>query len=727
MKISRRTFLKFLAAGAGGASAFLLSPLPWQGVGRFVRASQPGPVFLHKGKEEKRQAVLCTAHNPVPVQIRMVDGIARQTLSMEDSAGKTTHPLGGRGTIGLAAAEIQNLARPSRLTKPLMRENGMLVEISWERALDVLRKKLSFAGNSIACVSGEPGSVGAALLNKLLQESGSFDFFPLPGQRTTLRQAFQMLGIDREPAYDISESHCTLSVGADWLESWGPSYYWRNKIFENYDPAGSPDILIERSEAYPTHIYCGGYNNATARYADSWLALKPGDEELFLLTLGHGLLTRMGHILSARPNTPGKEYFDAFSEIFADYPADEIGVQIGIEPAVIARIASQLVYSPRPLVITGSAIGVDQSPVVHMLGFCLNLMLGNCFNRGGFYLLPPIASTATRPDFAAWLEAIAEAKEARPDLIFIHECNPAYTLPTRTEADSAKGQKILESIPFKVALAIYENETTGLCDLVLPISAALERWDQVYSPLGARGYFSIEPPAILPPPEIPGVANLLSALEGVNFSTLSFSAPHPQEQAVFQKSCANALIDAGKALQANELLVHTRGSFNLHIPPVHLLKEILCDKKNLLMGDYRLEKRGLGLRLVPMAFHEHMNFCMGLSSFRAWPLFKRACTAGSINRAVAWLNPAEAKRQRLSPGDKILITAPLREIKMVVGLDPDLAEGCVGLYAGFGHQGGDQFSKGIGENLFKLYELARGTRTGLSYYRQMPFKLQKDD
>ncbi len=713
MKISRRAFLRLMAAGAGGAAAFLLSPLPSRLASRFVRANQTGPLPLHQGKEEKIQTVICRAQNAIPAEVRLVDGIARQILPI---GKKNPHPLGGRGIIGLAAAEIQNLTRPSRITAPLVRKNGKLEKTSWEEALALLRQKFFPAGGSIACVTGEPGSVGAALLYNLLKQSDSSDFFPLPGQRTAAEQALQLLGIDGEPAYDIPGSTCVLSVGADWLESWGPSYYWRNKIFEQQ---GRPEESKNSRPGMPgRHIYCGPYQNATALHSGAWLPLKPGEEEAFLLALGCRLLAR--GLPAKHPDTLGTGHVEVFSQIFTDERALEATKACGIPQTEINRVAEQLAGTPRPLVITGSALGVDQKAHLHILGFCLNLMLGSCFKPGGFHVLPRLAPPAPKTDFPAWVASIAGKENPPPKLLIFHECNPAYTLAPGTGVAHPAAQKTLESIPFKVALGVYENETTEICDLVLPISASIERWEQIYCPVGECGYFSIQPPAILPPPQIPCVAGLLAALSGSGLEEAKASSPHPLEQKLFKQS-SQKMLKVSEKNQKNEWFwIKGQEQPASLIPTPDLLKKILCDKKNLLSGEIRPEEPTPGLRLAPLAFNEHLDFTMGLSSFRSWPLFSKACEGKLI---IARLNPAEAKRLRLSSGDEALIVTPERKIKALVVTDHALTEGCLGIHAGFGHTGGDQFSKGLGENLFMLYELGQ-CQPGFSHYRQRPVKLE---
>lgn len=693
--------------------AFLLSPLPWDGVGRFVRKNQLGPVPLHNGKEEKRYAIISHGQSFVPVELRLVGGIARQTRPLSE------HPLGGRGLTSLAAAEIQNLSRPSRLTKPLVRDGRKFKEIHWEEALRLLRTKISAAGNSIACVTEHPNSVGAALLRNFLKEQGSNNFFVMPGQQTALKQAFQLLGIDHEPAYDLENSSVTMTIGADWLDCWGPSHYWRNVLFEDYVQENGKKR--ESLKPDPYHIYCGPYQNATARFANKWLQVKPGHEELFLLGVGNQLINEASHILSGRPGALGKEYFDVFSKIFADYHPTNVSPLIGISEQNLILVARKLIYATSPLVITGSAVGVDQSPILHMLGFCINLMLGNYNKPGGFYFLPALPEQTE--EFASWTSKLANRKTAQPELLFVHECNPLYSLPPQMIDNKMKPSEAFNQIPYKVALAVYENETTTACDLILPISATIERWEQFYNTVGPQlGYFSIQPPAIAPPAQIPSVSAILSAIANHHSDELDFSAPSSSEQKIFEQSSRKLLVSLEEAKNAKKHLVRPHKILDKQIPSGHLLKGILCDKNNLLVDRPQFEGQTSALRLVPLACQEHLNFSMGLSTFRANTLFNKACAG---NCAFACLHPTEAKRLGFKPGDKAILKRAGRKMNVLIETDFRICEGAIGLYAGFGHEAGDQFTKEIGQNVFRLFDLAWNERIGVAYYKQTPIELKK--
>lgn len=714
MKISRRTFLKFMAAGAGCAAALLLSPLPWHGAAKLVGHNQTGPVPLPRGKKEKKSGLYSFGQNIVPVEVCIVDGLARKIYAPRQSSS------GWRGLTGLAAAAVQNLVRPARLTVPMLRKNGELKPVDWQTAIDALQVGISAAEQAVACVSGEEFSVGAALLRKLLKGVGSKDFLRASDQRSPLLLAARSLGIEGEPAYGIAESTCVLTIGADWLDSWGASYYLRNKVFQgdfssDYDSTASPGDTEER----PYYIYCGPYQNATARFADKWLQIKPGDEEAIILEIGRRLLA--AGKLRQRAGAPGDEYFEVFEEVFSRRASEITTVVAECE---LAAAADRLLAASKPLVVIGSALGLDQSPRLHSLVVCLNLMLGNYGKPGGFYRLPAPALEVAA-DFNNWLADLLERGSSLPKCLLFHNCNPVYTLAGAYRGSREKLGGLLTAVPFKVALSVFENETTALCDLVLPIQAGLEGWEQVYCPTGPEtsGFFSIVSPTVPAPAAVPGVAGIIAALSG---KSLEFGASIlPEEEFIFKRSCELLKIPFKSAQSANDFLVsQTSGHFR-ELPPAHLIREVLCDKKNLPNGDFDFKSRSSGLQLVVLACQEHLNFNMGLSSFRSSLLFNKAvCGQEGENSGIAWLHPEEARRLGFKSGDKIVLSVWGKCINAVVGLSEALAQGCVGVYAGFGHSAGDRFSRGYGINVFDLFELVVEQTKAASYYRQPLIKIK---
>ena len=59
-------------------------------------------------------------------------------------------------------------------------------------------------------------------------------------------------------------------------------------------------------------------------------------------------------------------------------------------------------------------------------------------------------------------------------VLLVHDANPVYTLPKASAL-----RRPLPKVAYKVATALYLDETAAQCDLLLPQHHALERWDDL--------------------------------------------------------------------------------------------------------------------------------------------------------------------------------------------------------------------------------------------------------
>ena len=78
-------------------------------------------------------------------------------------------------------------------------------------------------------------------------------------------------------------------------------------------------------------------------------------------------------------------------------------------------------------------------------------------------------------DGYAAIEALLTTIDAgQVKVALVHDANPAYTLPK-----SSRFASTLSEGGYKVSTSMYLDETTALCDLILPQHHALERWDDL--------------------------------------------------------------------------------------------------------------------------------------------------------------------------------------------------------------------------------------------------------
>ncbi|HEY9164339.1 MAG TPA: molybdopterin dinucleotide binding domain-containing protein, partial [Magnetovibrio sp.] len=118
-------------------------------------------------------------------------------------------------------------------------------------------------------------------------------------------------------------------------------------------------------------------------------------------------------------------------------------------------------------------------------------------------LMPRTGSTRDLAEFAQ------DAAAGKLDTVFIQGANPAFAAPHSLNLPMA-----LKAVGFKVAIASFADETTRLCDVVLPQASALEDWGTHVPALGAQaGSVSLQQPLMEPLlPDARGLGDILLTL-----------------------------------------------------------------------------------------------------------------------------------------------------------------------------------------------------------------------
>jgi len=88
------------------------------------------------------------------------------------------------------------------------------------------------------------------------------------------------------------------------------------------------------------------------------------------------------------------------------------------------------------------------------------------------------------------LAAVEQMRSGAVPIAFVRGVNPAYALPA-----GARFAEAFAKVPFKVSFSMYPDETTELCDLILPDLHSLESWGDAQA---APNVISLQQPAMDP-------------------------------------------------------------------------------------------------------------------------------------------------------------------------------------------------------------------------------------
>src|SRR5512140_668040 len=447
---SRRTFLKVLgAASATTAVAACSSNTGEELIPYLVHPDETVPGVSNYYASTCRE---CATGCGVLLESR--DG---RTFKVE---GNPEHPLNRGALCSRGQAAVQGLYNPDRYQQPMLRKNGRLSPITWTQAMTVLTQQ-------VAGVQSAGKAAAAVFINQ--HETGSFpEFldswlagFGMPAHLSyaaladgaTIAANRQSFGV-AWPWLDFTAAKTIVSFGADFLETWGASVPQQLSF---------ADARAKGVDA-PRFVYVGPRRSLTGMNADQWIACKPGSE-------------------LAIANALGGTSSIADAAQAADVPV-----------AALQALSTSLAGAPSLLLAGGSmelALAVN----------ALNQKLGNV----GRSVLPAraIESFEGMATDAEITDAIERMRAGQVPLLFVRGVNPVFTSPK-----SAKVADALAKVAFKVSFSSYPDETSELCDLVLPDHHAIESWGDA-RPMS--GVISLQQPGMDPVYDTRATADVLLA------------------------------------------------------------------------------------------------------------------------------------------------------------------------------------------------------------------------
>ena len=361
--------------------------------------------------------------------------------------GNPEHPVNHGALCARGQAGLQGLYNPDRYRQPMVREGGKLVPTTWDKALPLLSQKIGEvrsagrATNVVFVDQHASGSFGVFLDSWL----GAFGF-PAHHQYDSdadlaVRAANTIAYGVAMPTLDFAAAQLVISIGADFLDGRG---------------AGVPHQLSfadarAKLQNGPRFVYVGPRRSLTGLNADVWIACKPGSEDVIAKAL-----------LGAVGGAGGASIKDA---------ADASGVT----EATLQGLADELKNARPSLVLSG--VSTPNAGVVATIVANINKATGSV----GITVKPaePMGGF-TGAVGAEQMDAVSRAAAAGTvSLLFVRGANPAYDTPK-----SMKFAESMAKVPFKVSFTSYPDETSELCDLVLPDDHALESWGDAEATLG---------------------------------------------------------------------------------------------------------------------------------------------------------------------------------------------------------------------------------------------------
>lgn len=420
---------------------------------------------------------------------------------------------------GASLAELH--ADPDRLTTPLVRRGGELVEAGWDEAFEVIEAGLAPIladgdRNAVGAYLGNPNAHtldGAIHLRALLKGLGSRNIYSassvdqLPKQIAVGLMFGAGLAV---PIPDVDRTEHLLVLGANPLASNG-------SLLTAPDLRGRLRRLRERGGRL---VVVDPRRSRTAELADEHHFIRPARDAHLLAAIGHTVLTEG---LADPGRLAGlSNGLDTIAELLAPFSPEAVAPDCGIGAPEIRRMARELAAAPRAAVYARIGTTTQEfGTLASWLVDVLNVITGNLDRPGGAMF--PLAAAgqsnaAGEPGrgrgvrlgrwssrvrglaesfgelpVACLAEEIETPGEGRIRALLTVAGNPVVSTP-----NAARMRAALSSLEFMVSIDCYVNETTSLADVILPVPSPLERshYDLAFYQLSVRNVANFSPPAL---------------------------------------------------------------------------------------------------------------------------------------------------------------------------------------------------------------------------------------
>ncbi len=430
---------------------------------------------------------------------------------------------------------------PDRVRRPLVKRNGVHVEVDWPEAWAEVARGLGgvidrHGRESVAVYLGNPSahSLSAMTFNRvMLQGLGTRQRYSASTVDQMPRQvaAGYVFGTPvTVPVPDLDRTDLLVILGA-------------NPYASNGSLCTAPDFpgRIEAIRARGGRVVVvDPRRSRTAEEADVWLPIRPGTDALLLAAMVTALAEggRIDVGDHVRDHVRGVE---AVVAACARFTPESVAAATGLDPGEIRRLADEVAGARRATLYgrigtTTTEFGTVTSWLIDVV----NTVTGNLDRVGGAMFSTPVAGGASTrgrpgsgPGFSTGrghsrVHGLPEVMGEYPVGTLADEIttpgpgqlralvtvagNPVLSTPNSNQLDAA-----LADLEFMVSVDIYLNETTRHADVVLPSPSQLQRghYDLLLLQFAVRNVANYSSPVLPLDAEQPDEWEILARIGGI--------------------------------------------------------------------------------------------------------------------------------------------------------------------------------------------------------------------
>jgi len=584
---------------------------------------------------------------------------------------------------------IQGHYSPDRIKTPMMRENGQLVKVGWDKAMAAINAKTaSVAPNKLAWFTQTVSGHQRTLIGNHLQATGSTKHYAHEMINDAVWRAVSkdVLG-DANPKLRIDKAQIILSFGADFLGTWGSSPVHFAGQYAKFRTQKKRGVLIQIE---PKMTLTGGN-------ADLWLAVEPGSEAVIALGIANILVGSHGKDASGLS--------ESAKALITRHTAALVQKQTGISEDKLTKIAAMLAQRSPSLVLAGAPVEGQKNAYQSVLAIMtLNQILGNIGqtleSSGQFpfeQMMPKQGGTADLMAFSK------EAAAGNIDVAFFYGANPVFTAP-----DSLKLKESLGKIALKVVISQFPDETTAMADIVLPVSSYLEDWGtHVSAHQSEQTTISMQQPLM---------NQMYSETKGFGDIVLSLLKASKQEEYkqyadyyAYLRHSYSSMPAEYKTAGATEEQAWQSALQKGVIPIAAPAQALASNMVEITAPEMDAANQQFPLHLAPST---RLGMWDGRHANIPWLQEAPDQISKIVWDSWAELHPDTAYKLGINMGDKIKVTSAHGEITLQAVLIKSIHKDVISVPVGQGHDNYGQFATGVGVNPMKLLAPNTDTKTG---------------
>ncbi len=400
--------------------------------------------------------------------------------------GNPDDPINQGALDALGQASVLDLYDTDRLKQPVKitrSQKGVFQKTSWTKADNDIAEKLNIVSRGRSSVRLMTGEISGSSSKKILREflssfrdADHIEYNPI-GYDDFIEGQSQCYGNSVLPEYQFNKAKYVLSLGADFLGTWGSTI----ENTRNWTKTRKVRSGRSRSAKMSKLVCVEAHLSITGTNADERLIVSPGDELKIALSIAY--------VLTKKYSTPYSGN-SGLSSVLKTYKPESVAGDIGdtVTAKQITHIAEALWENRgKSLVLAGGLqTQTEDGLSLQIATNFLNSLLGNEGKTINATRSPRVLySQRTKLS-----KLISDMRSGKVDVLFLYQSNPIYSLP-----ESSGFHEAIKKVPLVISMDERITESGWMSDYVLPSHHFLENWGDAQP---RKGLHVIQQPVLRP-------------------------------------------------------------------------------------------------------------------------------------------------------------------------------------------------------------------------------------